>query len=156
MINFRILGPFSVLRDETPLPIQGGKERAALAILLLNAGQVVSADHMIDALWESEAPATARNSLHVRIAALRKTLGSTGQQRRAHGPSGSPHGPSDTRLSTQSLLRTHSAFLIPYLLDRIGRPPLGAYIATSSARAGRLASGSIVATRPSCRNTAAM
>ena len=85
MINFRILGPFSVLRDETPLPIQGGKERAALAILLLNAGQVVSADHMIDALWESEAPATARNSLHVRIAALRKTLGSDRIETRAPG-----------------------------------------------------------------------
>ena len=85
MINFRILGPFTVLRDETPLPIQGGKERAALAILLLNAGQVVSADHMIDALWESEAPATARNSLHVRIAALRKALGSDRIETRAPG-----------------------------------------------------------------------
>ena len=76
MIEFRILGQFAVLRDQATLPIQGAKERAALAILLLNAGQVVSADHMIDALWESEAPATARNSLHVRIAALRKALGS--------------------------------------------------------------------------------
>src|SRR5262245_18400122 len=31
---------------------------------------------MIDALWGSEAPTTARNSLHVRINALRKALGS--------------------------------------------------------------------------------
>ena len=76
MIEFRILGPFAVLQDAKPLPIQGAKERAVLAMLLLNAGQVVSADHLIDALWESEAPATARNSLHVRIATLRKTLGS--------------------------------------------------------------------------------
>jgi DNA-binding SARP family transcriptional activator len=76
VVEFRILGPFVVLQDQTPLPIQGAKERAALAILLLNAGQVVSADHLIDALWETEAPASARNSLHVRIAALRKALGS--------------------------------------------------------------------------------
>ena len=40
---------------------------------------------MIDALWESEAPATARNSLHVRIAALRKTLGSDRIETRAPG-----------------------------------------------------------------------
>ena len=76
VIEFRILGPFGVVRDGTPLVIQGAKERAALAILLLNAGHSVSVDHMIDALWESEAPATARNSLQVRIATLRKALGS--------------------------------------------------------------------------------
>jgi DNA-binding SARP family transcriptional activator len=76
VIEFRILGPFTVLDDGKPVSIQGAKERAVLAILLLNTGQVVSADHLIDALWETETPATARNSLHVRIAALRKTLGS--------------------------------------------------------------------------------
>jgi len=76
VIEFRILGPFTVLDDGKPVSIQGAKERAVLAILLLNTGQVVSADPLIDALWETETPATARNSLHVRIAALRKTLGS--------------------------------------------------------------------------------
>src|SRR5262245_13103936 len=55
---------------------KGRRERASLAILLLIAGRVVSADHLIDSLWETEAPTTARNSLHVRIAALRKALGS--------------------------------------------------------------------------------
>ena len=85
MIEFRILGPFEVLRDGAPVSVYGAKERATLAILLLNAGQVVSADHLIDALWEAEAPATARNSLHVRIAALRKLLGSDRIETRAPG-----------------------------------------------------------------------
>jgi DNA-binding SARP family transcriptional activator len=76
VLEFRILGPFAVLQEGAPLAIHGAKERAALAILLLSAGHVVSADHIIDALWGSEAPSTARNSLHVRIAALRKVLGS--------------------------------------------------------------------------------
>ncbi len=76
MIEFRILGQFAVVRDNTPISVRGAKERAALAILLLNAGHLVSADLLIEALWESEAPASARNSLHVRIATLRKTLGS--------------------------------------------------------------------------------
>ena len=76
VIEFRILGQFAVVRDNTPISVRGAKERAALAILLLNAGHLVSADHLIEALWESEAPASARNSLHVRIATLRKALGS--------------------------------------------------------------------------------
>ncbi|HET7380796.1 MAG TPA: AfsR/SARP family transcriptional regulator, partial [Gaiellales bacterium] len=42
---------------------------------LVHAGQIVSADYLIDALWAEEPPATARKSLHVRIAALRKVLG---------------------------------------------------------------------------------
>ncbi|HET7379936.1 MAG TPA: winged helix-turn-helix domain-containing protein, partial [Gaiellales bacterium] len=75
MDDFRILGPLAVLRDGHPLEIQGAKERATLAILLVHAGQIVSADYLIDALWAEEPPATARKSLHVRIAALRKVLG---------------------------------------------------------------------------------
>jgi len=76
VFEFRILGPFVVLQDGSPVVIPGGMERATLAMLLLSAGQVVSSDHLIDALWESEPPTSARNSLHVRIAGLRKSLGS--------------------------------------------------------------------------------
>ena len=85
MIEFRILGPLTVVRDRRPVVIQGAKERAALAILLLNAGQAVSSDHMVDALWESEPPATARNSLQVRIAGLRKALGADRIESRSPG-----------------------------------------------------------------------
>src|SRR5215471_13339159 len=75
MVEFRILGPLAVISDGHAVEIQGSKERATLAILLLHAGQVVSTDTLIDALWPDEPPATARNSLQVRIAALRKALG---------------------------------------------------------------------------------
>jgi DNA-binding SARP family transcriptional activator len=61
--------------DGHPVVVAGAKERALLAILLLNANRPVAADRLIDELWGEEPPATARKSLQVRIAGLRKTLG---------------------------------------------------------------------------------
>ncbi len=46
-----------------------------LAFLLLRANQVVPAERLIDALWPDDPPASARNSLQVRISHLRKVLG---------------------------------------------------------------------------------
>jgi DNA-binding SARP family transcriptional activator len=61
--------------DGRRVAVAGVKERALLAILLLNANRPVSADGLIDELWEDDPPATARKSLQVRIAGLRKALG---------------------------------------------------------------------------------
>jgi DNA-binding SARP family transcriptional activator len=73
--EFRVLGSFGVLEGGREVTIQGAKERAALAILLLNAGEAVLADRLIDDLWQDDPPETARKSLQVRIAGLRKVLG---------------------------------------------------------------------------------
>ena len=75
MIEFRILGPLTVLDDGQPVPIPGGKERSVLALLLLHGGHPVPTDTLVDALWGSAPPATARNSLQVRVAGLRRALG---------------------------------------------------------------------------------
>jgi DNA-binding SARP family transcriptional activator len=76
MPSFRILGPLEALADDgTPIPLGGAKQRALLAALLLRAGQVVSTDFLIDALWGSAAPRTAPTSLQNSISALRKLLG---------------------------------------------------------------------------------
>lgn len=53
----------------------GAKERALLAILLLHANEAVSVDRLIDELWGVRPPVTARKSLQVRVAKLRRTLG---------------------------------------------------------------------------------
>jgi len=76
VLEFRILGSLTVLVDGREVAIQGAKERAALAMLLLNGGEPLSVDRLIDDLWQDDPPETARKSLQVRIAALRKTLGS--------------------------------------------------------------------------------
>jgi DNA-binding SARP family transcriptional activator len=73
-VEFRILGPLEVCRDGRPVHIGGAKERALLAILLLHAGEPVSVDRLIDELWGDSPPATARKSVQVRVAGLRRAL----------------------------------------------------------------------------------
>ncbi|MDX6408935.1 MAG: hypothetical protein QOE13_2006 [Gaiellaceae bacterium] len=75
MTDFRILGPLEVV-DETGLLLLGGlKQRAVLALLLLEAPKAISTDRLIDALWAEQPPRTAATSLQNFISQLRKTLG---------------------------------------------------------------------------------
>jgi DNA-binding SARP family transcriptional activator len=74
-VEFRILGPLEVLRDGRPVQLGGARQRAVLAILLLHAGEVVSAERLIDAVWDEEPPETARNVLQSYVSQLRKALG---------------------------------------------------------------------------------
>src|SRR4051812_25033590 len=60
-----------------PLPIQGSKLRALLAILALDCGRVVSTDRLIDDLWHDDPPAGVANALQSLVSKLRKALGST-------------------------------------------------------------------------------
>jgi len=53
----------------------GPKQRALLALLLLDAGRAVSTDRLIDALWGEEPPKTASTSLQNLVSQLRKVLG---------------------------------------------------------------------------------
>jgi DNA-binding SARP family transcriptional activator len=76
MPDFRILGPLEVLEEEGPLPLGGQKQRAVLALLLLDANRVVSVDRLIDSLWGENPPRTAMTSLQNFISQLRKLLGS--------------------------------------------------------------------------------
>jgi DNA-binding SARP family transcriptional activator len=73
--DFRILGPLEVSDETGPLLLGGQKQRAVLALLLLEPGRVVSVDRMIDALWGDRPPRTAQTSLQNFISQLRKTLG---------------------------------------------------------------------------------
>jgi DNA-binding SARP family transcriptional activator len=75
VLDFRILGPLEVVDGEMPLGLGGQKQRALLALLLLNAGKVVSTDRLIDELWAGEPPRTAPTSLQNMISALRRLLG---------------------------------------------------------------------------------
>ena len=76
MPDFRILGPLEVSDETGPLLLGGLKQRAVLAMLLLEPGRIVSVDRLIDALWGEQPPRTATTSLQNFISQLRKTLGS--------------------------------------------------------------------------------
>ncbi len=75
LVEFRVLGPLEVAVDGEPLALGGRQQRAVLALMLMNANEVVSHERMVDALWGQAPPATARNALQVAIHGLRKALG---------------------------------------------------------------------------------
>jgi DNA-binding SARP family transcriptional activator len=74
MIEFGVLGPIEASRGGKGIQLGRGKQRALLAILLLNANEVVSADRLIDQLWGESAPETAGKALQVHVSRLRKAL----------------------------------------------------------------------------------
>ncbi len=76
-MRFRILGPLEVQTGTGWTAIGAAKWRAALACLLLNAGQVVSTDTLIDELWGDEPPARATNLVSIYVLRLRRLMGDT-------------------------------------------------------------------------------
>jgi predicted ATPase/DNA-binding SARP family transcriptional activator len=73
-MDYLVLGPLEVRDGQESLPLAGAKQRALLALLLLNANRVVSRDRLIGELWGDEPPATAVTSLQVYVSRLRKLL----------------------------------------------------------------------------------
>jgi DNA-binding SARP family transcriptional activator len=74
-VEFGILGPLEVTHQGKAVHVGGAKERALVVILLLNANEAVSVDRLIDELWGVRPPLTARKSVQVRVAGLRRVLG---------------------------------------------------------------------------------
>jgi YVTN family beta-propeller protein len=77
-MDFRILGPLEVCNGDRTIGLGGDKQRALLAVLLLHANQVVSADRLIDDLWGERPPPTALRTLQAHVSRLRKALDSRG------------------------------------------------------------------------------
>jgi len=73
--QFRILGAVEVLVDGTPAALGAPKQRAVLAMLLVNRRRVVSAYALVDGLWGESPPASAVQSLQVYIHGLRRAVG---------------------------------------------------------------------------------
>ena len=72
----RLLGPVELgRRDGSSAAVGSGLERTLLAALAVNAGLVVSTGDLIDGLWESGPPPTARHALQVHVSSLRHRLG---------------------------------------------------------------------------------
>ena len=85
MLEFRILGPLEVVGDEGPVPLGGPKQRATLAILLLDANRVVSVERLADDLYAGATPVTAVTQVQRHISELRKALGASTIETRAPG-----------------------------------------------------------------------
>lgn len=75
MLEYRILGPVEVVGETGPLTLGGQRQRAVLALLLLNVGSVVSTDRIIDEVWGEQPPKAVRAALHNVVAQLRRLIG---------------------------------------------------------------------------------
>lgn len=73
-MEFRILGPMEAVQEGEAVSLPGGRARTVLALLILNAGQVVSTDRLIDELWGGQPPVTANTALQGLVSKLRKSL----------------------------------------------------------------------------------
>jgi DNA-binding SARP family transcriptional activator/Tfp pilus assembly protein PilF len=72
-MEFAVLGPLVVAAGNGPVTIPA-KQRAVLAALLLQANRVVSAEEIIEVLWDADPPAGARNTVQGYIKRLRRLL----------------------------------------------------------------------------------
>jgi predicted ATPase/DNA-binding SARP family transcriptional activator len=84
-VSVRLLGPVAVLVEGEPVALGGQKRRELVAALALEAGEVVSRDRLIDALWGEDPPDTARNTLQVYVSQVRKLLPDGVLETRANG-----------------------------------------------------------------------
>jgi predicted ATPase/class 3 adenylate cyclase/DNA-binding SARP family transcriptional activator len=76
-VEYRVLGPVEVCRadDGATVPLASSRQRLLLACLLANAGHVVSADQLVDALWGDSLPADPHDALQSHVSRLRHRLG---------------------------------------------------------------------------------
>jgi DNA-binding SARP family transcriptional activator len=71
---FGVLGPLEVLRSGRAVPLGGPRQRAVLALLLLEAGRVVSMDRLGEEVWGGDPPGEWANTLQTYVFHLRQAL----------------------------------------------------------------------------------
>ncbi|MEV6010093.1 AfsR/SARP family transcriptional regulator [Streptomyces sp. NPDC051976] len=89
-VRFGVLGPVVVMAaDGECMPLPAQKMRILVAALVTSGGRPLSADHLTDALWNGDPPASAHKNLHQYVHRLRAHLARCGlTERLVRGPSG--------------------------------------------------------------------
>jgi len=75
MLELGLLGPVRAVRAGRQLTLGGPKQRAVLALLLVDAGRVVPADYLAEVLWRGTPPPGAGKTLRSYVSRLRSLLG---------------------------------------------------------------------------------
>jgi class 3 adenylate cyclase len=73
-MDFRILGPLEASDADGAVQLRGGKQRALLALLLVNANRTLAIDRIVDDLWGDDVPETAQKMVQIYVSQLRKVL----------------------------------------------------------------------------------
>ena len=72
--EFGILGPLEVWWSGRAVPLGGPRQRAVLALLLLEANRVVSMDRLADDVWDGHPPEGWATTLQTYVFHLRQAL----------------------------------------------------------------------------------
>lgn len=72
--RFGLLGPLTATWNDVPVKISASRQRAVLALLLLEAGRAVPAHRLLEEIWGVDAPESALNNLQVQVSGLRRAL----------------------------------------------------------------------------------
>src|SRR6185437_16087205 len=84
LAEFGILGPLEVSRAGYAVPLGGPRQRAVLALLLLEANRVVSLDRLAEDLWAGHQPEGWVTTVQIYVSHLRQAL----EPGRARGAAG--------------------------------------------------------------------
>jgi SARP family transcriptional regulator, regulator of embCAB operon len=77
-LGFGVLGPLVMTANGTRVALGAPKQRAVLAMLLINRNRPVSVDSLIDAVWDSDPVPAARTSIQSYVSTLRRLIRSAG------------------------------------------------------------------------------
>src|ERR1051326_7410725 len=77
-MRFRLLGPVGVEIDGGAVTVARPRQLAVLAYLLLNRNTLVPLEQLVKALWDGDAPSTARNQVQTDVSILRRLIREAG------------------------------------------------------------------------------
>ncbi|GAA1716562.1 transcriptional regulator AfsR [Kribbella yunnanensis] len=80
-VEIRVLGPVEVTVGGRAASLGGQRAHQVLAALLMEAGRAVSAEELIDAVWDDNPPASARTQLSIQVSTLRRAFAEAGCER---------------------------------------------------------------------------
>jgi len=63
-LGFGLLGPLLITVAGTPVALGTPKQRAVLALLLINRNRAVGTDSLVDAAWDQSPAPAVRASIH--------------------------------------------------------------------------------------------
>lgn len=70
---YRLLGPLEVKHDGEPLSFSP-RQRIVLSMLLVEPNRVVAVERLVDAVWDTTPPSTAKEQIRICVSSIRKKL----------------------------------------------------------------------------------
>jgi SARP family transcriptional regulator, regulator of embCAB operon len=82
-LRFGILGPLQITAEGADIPAGTPKQRAVLAMLVINRNRAIGADSLMGAAWGDDPPEGARATIHSYMSNLRRLIAAAGEDAHA-------------------------------------------------------------------------